>query len=142
VVDWPATLGVPQATMVQYADLTALHQLKPSTVRVTATTTSTPGPDGADTITSVTVTNTSPRTAVAFFLRADVRRGTAAGAEQPGDNQVRAATWDDNDITLWPGESQVITASYRARDLGGAAPVVSVSGWNTGRIVIAAPRAR
>jgi hypothetical protein len=42
---------------------------------------------------------------------------------------------------LWSGESQVLTASYRVRDLGGAAPVVSVSGWNTGRAVVAAPRA-
>jgi len=90
---------------------------------------------------AVTVTNTSRRAAVAFFLRADVRRGTASGAELPGDNQVRAAIWDDNDIVLWPGESQVLTASYRARDLNGATPVVSVSGWNTGRTVVAATRA-
>jgi hypothetical protein len=88
----------------------------------------------------VTLTNTSRRATVAFFLRADVRRGTAAGAELPGDNQVRTATWDDNDIVLWPGQSQVITASYRARDLNGAVPVVSVSGWNTARIVVAAQR--
>ena len=141
VVDWPATLGQPQATMVQYADLTALRQLAPATLQVTATTAPARGPDGSDTATSVTVTNTSRRAAVAFFLRADVRRGTASGAELGGDNQVRAATWDDNDLVLWPGESQVVTAAYRAADLGGAAPVVSVSGWNTGRIVVPAGHA-
>jgi hypothetical protein len=141
VVDFAATLGQPQATMLQYGDLTALQHLPPSSLRVTATTASAPGPDGADTITSVTVTNTSRHAAVAFFLRADVRRGTASGAELPGDNQVRAALWDDNDIVLWPQESQVLTASYRARDLQRAAPVVSVSGWNTGRIVVGAPHA-
>jgi exo-1,4-beta-D-glucosaminidase len=43
---------------------------------------------------------------------------------------------------LWPGQSQVLTASYRAQDLNGAAPVVSVSGWNTARVVAAAPHAR
>jgi exo-1,4-beta-D-glucosaminidase len=107
---------------------------------VTATTSAAPGPNGADTTTSVTLKNTSTHGAVAFFLRADVRRGTATGAEVSGDNQVQAAIWDDNDIVLWPGESQVITASYRARDLNGALPVVSMSGWNTGRIVVAAPR--
>jgi exo-1,4-beta-D-glucosaminidase len=140
VVDWPATLGQPQATLTQYADLTALRRLAPASLRVTATTSPRPGPDGADTATEVVVTNTSPRATVAFFLRADVRRGTSAGAELPGDNQIAAAMWDDNDITLWPGQSQVITASYRARDLRGAAPVVSLAGWNTGRIVVTAPR--
>jgi exo-1,4-beta-D-glucosaminidase len=39
--------------------------------------------------------------------------------------------WSDNDVTLWPGESQTITATYRHADLRGAAPVVTVSGWNT-----------
>ncbi len=141
IVDFAATLGQPQATMVQYGDLTALQRLAPSSLRVTATTAMAPGPGGADTITAVTVTNTSRRAAVAFFLRADVRRGTASGGELPGDTQVRAAIWDDHEIVLWPGQSQVLTASYSSRDLNGAAPVVSVSGWNTGRAVIAAPRA-
>jgi exo-1,4-beta-D-glucosaminidase len=140
VVDWAATLGQPQATLAQYGDLRALQRLAPSTLGVTATTSAAPGPNGADTTTSVTLKNTSTHGAVAFFLRADVRRGTATGAEVSGDNQVQAAIWDDNDIVLWPGESQVITASYRARDLNGALPVVSMSGWNTGRIVVAAPR--
>jgi exo-1,4-beta-D-glucosaminidase len=140
IVDWPATLGNPQATMVQYGDLTELNQLAPSSVSVTATTSSVQGPDGDDTATSITIANTSRTRAVAFFLRADIRRGTPGGSELPGDNQVWRATWDDNDITLWPGESQVITATYRARDLDGAAPVVSLFGWNLRRTVLAAPR--
>jgi exo-1,4-beta-D-glucosaminidase len=48
------------------------------------------------------------------------------------------ATWDDNDITLWPGQSQTLTVTYKASDLRGAAPVISVDGFNTGRIVVRA----
>ena len=69
---------------------------------------------------------------MAFFLRADVRRGSATGVPAAGDNQVLPITWSDNDVTLWPGESETLRASYRGSDLGGAARVVSVSGWNVG----------
>jgi exo-1,4-beta-D-glucosaminidase len=133
-VNWSSTLGNPQATMTSYADLTGLKSLAPAKVSATATTTSAAGPDGADRVTKVTITNTSTTPTVGFFLRADVRRGTAAGAEQPGDNQVTSTLWDDNDITLWPGESQTLSVTWKSSDLGGASPVVSVSGWNVGKI--------
>ena len=104
VVDWSATQGNPQATMKQYANLQALQTLPKSSVSVKTTNSS-----GR---TSVTITNTS--NTVAFFVRADI-----AGA--------RWATWDDNDIVLWPGQSQVLTARYD----GGVKPVVRISGFNT-----------
>jgi exo-1,4-beta-D-glucosaminidase len=130
LVNWRKTIGNPQATMRQFANLTALQTLPASQVSVTAQRHPQPGPDGADTVTDVTITNTSPTKAVAFFIRADIRRGNPAGAPLPGDNQVRPTLWTDNDITLWPGESQTIQASYRSGDLGGSTPIVSVFGWN------------
>ncbi|MFI9381723.1 glycosyl hydrolase 2 galactose-binding domain-containing protein [Kutzneria sp. NPDC052558] len=132
-IDWSATLGNPQATMSSYADLTGLKSLAKATVSATASTTAAAGPDGADRVTRVTVTNTSTTPTVGFFLRADVRRGTVGGAEQPGDNQVTSTLWDDNDITLWPGESQTLTVTWKSGDLKGATPVVSLSGWNVGK---------
>jgi exo-1,4-beta-D-glucosaminidase len=131
VIDWNATEGNPQANngapLSQYADLTALQGLPSEPVQVAASTTA--GPGGAD-VTSVTITNPAANPAVAFFVRADVRRGTVAGTALPGDNQVLPITWSDNDITLWPGESQTLTATYRSSLLGGASPVVSIGGWN------------
>ena len=121
-------------TMSQFGDFKALHSLAHATVSATAGTQSRSGPDGNDRETTVTVTNTSTTPTVGFFLRADVRRGNANGTEQSGDNQVTSALWSDNDITLWPGESQTITVSYRSADLHGATPVISLSGWNTGKI--------
>ena len=70
---------------------------------------------------------------------ADVRRGTAGGQELSGDNELQSSLWQDNDITLFPGESQTLTASYNSADLQGATPVISVSGWNVPKIDIAAP---
>ena len=138
VVNWNKTLGEPQARLRQYANLTALQSLTPAAVSVSAVTRRQAGPDGANLATTVRITNTSA-SSVAFFLRADVRRGTAAGQEKPGDNELRSSTWQGNDITLWPGESQTLVVTYRSADLRGATPVVSVDGWNAARTDVAAP---
>ena len=130
LVNWDATMGNPQATMSQYADLTALQNLPTASVK--ATEVSHPGPGGRE-VTAVTITNTSDTPTVAFFLRADVRRGNADGSEQAGDNEVLPLIWSDNDITLWPGESETLTATYDGSQLQGATPVVSLYGWNVNR---------
>jgi exo-1,4-beta-D-glucosaminidase len=124
--------------MSQYANLTGLRSLARAQVKVVAATSSQPGPNGANRVTRVTITNTSTTPAVGFFLRADVRRGTPNGQPLAGDNQVVSALWNDNDITLWPGESETLSATYDAADLKGATPVVSVAGWNTATTDVAA----
>jgi len=137
-VNWSKTLGQPGGTISTYANLTGLQTLPATSVTATAATTQQAGPDGADLATTVTVTNTSAST-VAFFLRADVRGGTASGQELPGDNELQSSIWQGNDITLFPGESQPLTVTYDSADLQGAIPVISVSGWNLPKIDIAAP---
>jgi exo-1,4-beta-D-glucosaminidase len=139
VVDWPSSLGNPQAAMSQFASLQALHTLPATTVSVAASTRHCAGRGGADLATTVTITNNSATPAVGFFLRADVRRGTAAGAELPGDNELRSSIWNGNDITLWPGESQALTVTYNSSDLHGATPVISLYGWNVAKTDVAAP---
>ena len=42
--------------------------------------------------------------------------------------------WQDNYISLLPGEKREITATYRARSLGEAQPKIEVSGWNVEQI--------
>ncbi len=73
------TLGQPQGTLSQYVNLQALKTLQAS-VTATASTTHRAGPDGAGLAATVTITGASAAPTVGFFLRADVRRGTAAGA--------------------------------------------------------------
>src|SRR6516225_4690781 len=137
VVSWSKTLGQPQGTVSQYANLTGLQTLPQSSVSATASTVNQAEPDGADRATTVTLTNTSSST-VAFLLRADVRRGTAGGQELPGDNELQSSLWQNNDITLFPGESQTLTVTWNSADLQGATAVVSVSGWNVPKIDILA----
>jgi exo-1,4-beta-D-glucosaminidase len=38
--------------------------------------------------------------------------------------------YSDNDISLWPGESSTITATYQTSDLGGQPPYLRVRGYN------------
>jgi exo-1,4-beta-D-glucosaminidase len=141
VIDWDSTEGSPQANngapLSQYQDMTALQNLPSEPVRIAAATQ--PGA-GGKLVTTVTITNPSSNSAVAFFLRADVRRGNADGTAKSGDNEVLPTTWSDNDVTLWPGQSQTLTASYGASRLDGATPVVSVYGWNVPNQVAAAPQ--
>jgi exo-1,4-beta-D-glucosaminidase len=136
--NWSKTLDNPAGVITTYANLTALQTLAPSSISATATTAQQAGPDGADLATTVTIKNTSSST-VAFLLRADVRRGTASGQELSGDNELESSTWQNNDITLFPGESQSITVTYNSADLQGATPVISLSGWNVAKADIAAP---
>ena len=130
VVNWKKTIGNPQATMRQYASLRQLRRLPPGSVSVVANSHPAHGLDGVDTETDVTITNTSTTKAVSFFLRADVRRGRSSGKPAAGDNEVLPVFWNDNDVTLWPGESETLRATYRHAALHGAVPVVTVSGWN------------
>lgn len=140
VIDWNSTEGNPQADngqpLSQYADLTALQTLASEPVQVVA---DTQPISAGKLVTTVTLTNPSSNSAVAFFLRADVRRGNPDGTAQSGDNEVLPVTWSDNDVTLWPGESQTLTATYAGSQLDGATPVVSVYGWNVPNAVFAAP---
>ncbi|HEY3734090.1 MAG TPA: beta-mannosidase [Streptosporangiaceae bacterium] len=139
VVNWAKSTGDVHATLSQYANLRALSTLPAAAVSVRAVTIPRSGPDGDNLVTTVTITNTSPGSGVAFFLRADVRRGNASGTPAAGDSELRSSTWNDNDITLWPGESQTLTVSYGSADLHGATPVISLSGANVPARDIAAP---
>jgi exo-1,4-beta-D-glucosaminidase len=128
-VDWSKTLGEGSGAVFQpggYADLTGLQSLPAATVRATASTRR----EGADAITTVTIRNTGRGSVPAVFTRADVRRGKPDGHALGGDDQVLPINWSDNYVTLWPGQSQTLTARYRASDLRGATPVVTLGGRN------------
>ncbi|WP_206795875.1 carbohydrate-binding protein [Amycolatopsis sp. MtRt-6] len=110
-----------------YADLSGLNSL--AQVPLGSTATSTANADGTTT-TKVTLKNDSTGKVPAFFVDAHVV--DAAGAP------VLPVRWTDNQVSLWPGESTTLTATYRTADLHGAAPSVRVAGWNTGTKTIPA----
>jgi len=138
-IDWPKTVGSTFATLSQYADLRGLRELPQAKLSVSASSHPEAGPDGADTSTTVTVENVSPTPTVAFLVRADVRRASADGSPANGDNEVLPVFWNEDDIALWPGETATLSAAYSSSALEGAAPVVSVSGWNVKTLDVPAP---
>jgi exo-1,4-beta-D-glucosaminidase len=137
-VDWSKTIGQPQATMAAFADLRRLRRLAPARITVSASSHATRGAGATDRVAVVRITNSSGTPTAAFFLRADLRRGSPAGVPATGDNQLLPVFWDRNDTTLWPGESETLHVSYRSAQLGGASPVVSVSGDNVAEIDVPA----
>ncbi|MGL6235100.1 MAG: glycosyl hydrolase 2 galactose-binding domain-containing protein [Segniliparus sp.] len=117
-VDWEANGGnrvnFPNAPMRQYADFKALRDLPPAQVAVTV------GDLGQGKV-SVRLVNNSDK--VAFFLRADAPNAASA-------------MWDQNDITLLPGESQTITATYEPQPGSGQKPQITVSGMNVAAVTV------
>jgi len=111
-----------------YANLTGLSTLASnSSLAATAARTAASGEE----TTTITLHNTSA-TALAFFGRAEVTAG------QDG-LEVVPVTYNDNYVTLWPGESTTLTARYRTADLGGQLPYLRVRGYNLPTSNIAIP---
>jgi exo-1,4-beta-D-glucosaminidase len=100
-----------------YADFTALSQLPKVKLKVTDHSER----KGEEEMTHVTLQN--PSKSLAFFVRLKVVKGVKG-------EEILPVVWEDNYISLMPGEKREVTATYRASELGAAKPVVEVSGWN------------
>ncbi len=100
-----------------YANFTALDSLAPTTVKRLMVTERT----GATERATVTLTNAGK--VPAFFLRLQITKGK-------GGDEVLPALWQDNYISLLPGETRRIGATYAAASLGGRSAALVVSGSN------------
>ena len=116
-IDWTKSTWYTTPTL-SYADFTALSQLPKVKLNVTTRT----DREGANQINHVTLENPSKN--LAFFVRLKVDKGKAG-------EEILPVLWQDNYVSLLPGEKREITATYRASELGGASPYVEVKGWNT-----------
>jgi len=47
---------------------------------------------------------------------------------------VLPVEWEDNYVSLLPGETRTLSARYDTKDLHGAKPSVLVTGWNVRRV--------
>jgi exo-1,4-beta-D-glucosaminidase len=114
VLDWESSLWFVTPTK-GFADFSALDQLPEVTLEVAAAI-ERPAPD-----LEIAVRLTNPTDAVAFFV--ELRFVNAR------DESYLPVLWDDNYLTLLPGEERLVRARVpRAGALDGAAVVVS--GWN------------
>jgi exo-1,4-beta-D-glucosaminidase len=115
-LDWEKSNWYTTPTS-SFADYTALSQLP----KVKLKTANRSERKGEETITHVTLEN--PGKSLAFFVRLKVNKGTAG-------EEILPVIWQDNYISLLPGEKREITATYRSSELGTSRPSVEVSGWN------------
>ncbi|MFB6820181.1 sugar-binding domain-containing protein [Streptomyces virginiae] len=103
-----------------YGDLTGLNSLAAATVTATARTTR---HAGSVSTTTVTLRNTGRGNTPALLTDLHLVDGRGA--------PVLPVRWSDNQISLWPGESAVLTAEHRTTGPAGGALRVRISGWNT-----------
>ncbi len=115
-LDWTKSNWYTTPT-ASYADYTSLAQLPKVKLKVSSTTER----KGSEATTRVIVEN--PAKTVAFFVRLQITKGKAG-------EEILPVVWQDNYISLLPGEKRELTAIYRAADLGSATPEVKVRGWN------------
>jgi len=126
ILDYPASAKLPwpyYTPTKQYADYTALNKL----------------PDVElnydyqfrkdDVYGYVDLKVKNPPDAIAFFIFFDV---TDSASEKP----VLPVYFDDNYVTLLPGEERSYTAKYFLRDSDGKRPAVAVKGWNVKTIIL------
>jgi exo-1,4-beta-D-glucosaminidase len=102
-----------------YANLTGLSSLALNPDLTAAASRTVSG--GQETV-NITLSNSSA-TNIAFFVRPEVTAGNDG-------NEVVPVNYTDNYVSLWPGESTTITATYQTADLGGQAPYLRVRGYN------------
>ena len=115
-IDWAKSTWYTTPT-ASYADFTALSQLPKVKLNVTERSEK----QGENEITHVTVEN--PSKSLAFFVRLKVDK-------RKGGEEILPVLWEQNYVSLLPGEEREITATYRASELGAAKPYVEVGGWN------------
>lgn len=112
-----------------FADYTALNSLPAVDLDIKAAKKT----EGAQETMTVTLHN--PSRTLAFGVRLKVKK---TGRDASGvywyvshfDDEVLPSLWEDNYISLLPGETRQVTATYNTKDLGGNASAVEVSGWN------------
>ena len=115
-IDWAKSNWYTTPT-ANFADFTALSQLPKVKIKVGDHSEK----DGEEELTHVYLEN--PSQSLAFFVRLKVVKG-------PKGDEILPVVWEDNYISLMPGEKREVTAMYRASELGETKPTVEVTGWN------------
>jgi exo-1,4-beta-D-glucosaminidase len=104
-------------TPAMYSDMTALAGLSSTNVEWKSQT------ERRETEEIVHVHLQNVGNKIAFLVRVDLKNAHDG-------SEIAPVLWDDNYISLLPGESRTLTAAVSVRDLGAAVPLVSVAGWN------------
>jgi len=116
VMNYPATEWFV-TPIKEFADLTALDRLPKVDLKLLSAF----EVEGGDQRVRVTLHN--PSDTIAFFVNLSV-----VGRES--GRSILPIYWDDNYVSLLPGESKTLSAIFSSVDLQGEEPVLRVDGWN------------
>jgi exo-1,4-beta-D-glucosaminidase len=117
VLDWAKKQDTVYTPQSDYADLSPLSTLP----KVAVTGRARVDTQAADGVARVTLEN--PSASIAFMVRARLTKGK-------GGEDVTPIFWDDNYVSLLPGEKREIVGRFAASALSGTEGIVEVDGWN------------
>jgi exo-1,4-beta-D-glucosaminidase len=100
-----------------FADYGALKNMPKTTLNVKQTSAK-PGTGASH---KITLTNTGK--SVAFFVH-------VRALKEKGGEDILPVIFEDNYISLAPGETRIIECSYKSKDAGKGEPYILVNGWN------------
>jgi exo-1,4-beta-D-glucosaminidase len=123
-LDWKGSTWY-YTPMLSSADFTELHQLPVIDLTMSATS----QVHGDSELTRVTLRN--PSKSLAFLAHVKVMR-TLRGSDEddePYRGEVLPVLWSDNYVSLMPGETRELTATYRP-DSEKERSAIEVDGWN------------
>ena len=111
-------------TQTKWADLSTLNEMPPADAAVSGTV----GTRGGEATATITITNNSNH--IAFFMRAEITKGSDG-------EEILPIRYEDNYITLFPNESRTIQANFRTAELAGQTPALRLEGYNVGKKIAA-----
>ena len=117
VLDWRKKFEEVYTPETAYADLSGLSSLPSVNLVVRGSITH----EGKEDIVHAYVEN--PSSSLAFMVHVRVARAK-------DDEDVVPIFWDDNYVSLLPGENRDLTARFETAHAGGGGLVLTVDGWN------------
>jgi len=124
VIDWDNTPDSAFTPVKTFEDLTALNNLPSVKLQTSATRERIAGND------QVRVSLHNPSKSLAFLVHVGIRKSGSVEETLP-------VLWEDNYLTLLPGESRTLTARYLSKDALKRSAELVVDGWNVEAITIA-----
>ncbi|HEX8817497.1 MAG TPA: glycosyl hydrolase family 2 [Terriglobales bacterium] len=122
VIDWANSVEDYYTPESAFADLTALNSLPPVKLKTSSRITQSPN----ETIVHALIEN--PSSSVAFMARFRL-------ADKNNDDIV-PIFWDDNYVSLLPGEKREVTASFAPSESKSSPLTLTIDGWNVAPITI------
>jgi exo-1,4-beta-D-glucosaminidase len=117
VLDWAKRQDTDYTPQSAYADMTGLNTLSPVILAVH----SSMSQSGKERGVHAFVEN--PSTSLAFMVHLRV-------AKAKGGNDVVPIFWDDNYVSLLPGEKRELSARFASAKAGGDNLILTIDGWN------------